>query len=123
VPDWVACVAEQLAIRSARKRLVVIVREFVVLLIAGRSIIFTGKVASGEVHVGDNVFLQSPRGQIEVKVTSLEPSGFRVAGARAGDNVAVVVEPVNLEPVADGFRFTAANQISVESLALHSSQY
>ena len=34
---------------------------------------------------------------------SLEPSGFRKGGARTGHNVAVVVEYVDLEPVADGW--------------------
>lgn len=96
--------------------------EYVVidsLVIEGKSIIFTGKVGSGEIHVGDDLFLQSPRGQVVVKVASLEPSGFRVTGAVAGDNVVVVVKHVNLEPVADGFRHTAANQIQVQSLTLH----
>ena len=83
---------------------------------------FFGKVGSGEVHVGDELFLQSPRGKIVVKVIGLEPSGFRVAGARAGDNVTVVVEHVNLEPVADGFCLTASNQIHVQSLRLHGPQ-
>lgn len=95
--------------------------EFVVvdaLLTAGRSIIFFGKVDRGEVHVGDDLFLQSLHGQIVVKIVSLEPSGFRAAGARAGDNVAIVVEHVNLESVADGFRLTAENQVQVQSLTL-----
>jgi translation elongation factor EF-Tu-like GTPase len=95
--------------------------EFVVvdiLLIAGRSIIFTGKVGSGKVRVGDDLSLQSPQGQMVVKVVSLEPSGFRVAGAQAGDNVGIVVEYMNLEPVADGFRFTAGQQVQVLSLTL-----
>jgi translation elongation factor EF-Tu-like GTPase len=87
--------------------------------IAGRSIIFTGKVDRGEVRVGDDLFLRSPHGQIKVKVISLEPSGFRVAGAKAGDNVAVVVQHVNLEPVADGLCLTSANQVQVQSLTLH----
>ncbi len=92
------------------------------LLIAGRSVIFFGKVGSGEVHMGDDLFLQSPRGQIVVKVISLEPSGFRVVGAKAGDNVAVVVEHVNLESVADGFCLTESNQIHVQSLRLNGPQ-
>jgi translation elongation factor EF-Tu-like GTPase len=103
---------------------------FDALLIAGRSVIFFGKVDSGEVHVADELFLQSPHGQIVikhgqivVKVVGLEPSGFRVAGAKAGDNVTVVVEHVNLEPVADGFWLTASNQIHVQSLRLHGPQY
>ena len=100
--------------------------EFVVvdvLLIAGRSIIFTGKIGSGEVRVGDNLSLQSPQGQMVVMVMSLEPSGFRVAGAHAGDNVAIIVEYMNLEPVADGFRFTAGKQVQVQSLTLRSPRH
>lgn len=93
-----------------------------VLVIAERCIVFTGKVRSGAVRVGDNLFLQSPHGQVSVKVISLEPSGFRRAGARTGDNVAVVVEHVDLEPVADGWLLTAGNQVYVQSLTLHGPQ-
>ncbi|QMV72449.1 hypothetical protein HS961_06140 [Comamonas piscis] len=100
--------------------------EFVVVdafLIEGRSIIFTGKVGSGEVRVGDDLFLRSPHGKIKVKVISLEPSGFRVAGARAGDNLVVVVKHVNLSSVADGFHLTVENQIQVQSLTLHGRRF
>ena len=93
-----------------------------VLLIAERCIIFTGKVGSGEVRVGDNLFLQSPNGRMSVKVISLEPSGFRKGGARTGHNVAVVVEYVDLEAVADGWLLTERNQVLVQSLTMHGPQ-
>ena len=99
--------------------------EYVVadaILIAGQCIIFTGKVETGEVHVGDNLFLQSPQGRISVKVISLEPSGFRRAGARAGDNVAVVVEYLDLAPVADGCLLIPGNRVHVQSLILRGPQ-
>jgi selenocysteine-specific translation elongation factor len=89
-----------------------------VLLIAERCIVFTGSVGSGAVHVGDDLFLQSPQGHIAVKVISLEPRGFRTAGARAGDNVAVVVDYVDLARVADGFTLGADNRVEVRSLTL-----
>ena len=89
------------------------------LLIAERSIVFTGNVTRGEVCVGDNLSLHSPLGQVSVKVISLEPRGFRRAGARTGDNVAVVVGHVGLEPVADGYSHTADNQIHAQALTLH----
>jgi translation elongation factor EF-Tu-like GTPase len=90
------------------------------LVIADRCIVFFGRVGSGAVHVGDDLLLQSPQGTIDVKVMSLEPGGFRRAGARTGDNVAVVVEYVDLAPVADGGRVAEGNRVEVQSLVLRS---
>ena len=88
------------------------------LSIADRSIVFTGKVGRGEVHVGATLRLTSPAGETVVKVKSLEPAGFRRAGAQAGDNVAIVVEPVDLDDVADGFYQGPGKQFAVTSLTL-----
>jgi len=90
------------------------------LVIAERCIVFFGRVGSGTVHVGDDLLLESPQGTIVVKVMSLEPGGFRVAGARTSDHVAVVVEHVDLAPVADGLRVTEGNRVQVQSLVLRS---
>lgn len=68
-----------------------------------RCVVFTGHVSHGAVRVGDVLRLRSPAREVVVKVTSLEPSGFRQSGAVAGDNVAVVVEPFDLDAIADGF--------------------
>jgi len=87
--------------------------------IGKRSIVFTGKIGQGEVHVGDSLILSSPQGELAVTVTSLEPSGFRSSCAMAGDNVAIVIACQDLDTVADGFRHVEGNTYQVKSLTLH----
>jgi translation elongation factor EF-1alpha len=87
--------------------------------IEGRCIVFTGKVEQGEVHVGDKLLLRSPHGEVGVTVKSLEPSGFRRSGAVAGDNVSIVVEPLNLDVIADGFAHVGGISLQVRSLSLN----
>lgn len=87
--------------------------------IGDRCIVFTGKVGKGQVYVGDELLLKSPKGEIAVTVMSLEPSGFRRAGALAGDNVAIVVEPFCLDYIADGFVHVEGSTYQVSALTLH----
>ncbi|MFS2139645.1 hypothetical protein [Duganella sp. Dugasp56] len=87
--------------------------------IDGRCVVFTGKVEQGEVHLGDKLFLRSQHGEVGVTVKSLEPSGFRRSGAVAGDNVSIVVEPLNLDAIADGFCHLGDNSYQVRALSLN----
>lgn len=87
--------------------------------IEGRCIVFTGNVEQGEVHVGDKLLLKSPHGEVRVTVKSLEPSGFRRSGAVAGDNVSIVIEPVDLDVIADGFSHVGGNSYQVRFLSLN----
>lgn len=86
--------------------------------IRDRNIVFTGRVAQGEVRTGDTLLLRSPRGELPVTVISLEPSGFRRAGAKAGDNIAIVIKFQDLREVADGFRHLEGSTYQVQSLTL-----
>ncbi|WP_028103405.1 hypothetical protein [Pseudoduganella violaceinigra] len=90
-----------------------------VLPIGDRCIVFTGKIGKGQVHVGDELRLKSPKGEVGVIVMSLEPRGFRLAGALAGDNVAIVVEPFCLDDIADGFVHVEGITYQVSALTLH----
>lgn len=90
-----------------------------ILPIGALSIVFTGKVGLGAVQVGDNLLLKSPLGEVGVTVKSLEPSGFRHAGAKAGDNVAIVIDHLDLAAVADGFSQIEGNSYQVKSLTLY----
>jgi len=87
--------------------------------IDGRCVVFTGKVEQGEVHVGDELLLKSPQGEVGVLVKSLEPSGFRWSGAMTGDNVAIVVDPFPLGAIADGFCLDENRSFQIRSLTLH----
>lgn len=87
--------------------------------IEGRCIVFIGKIEQGEVHVGDKLVLRSPHGKVSATVKSLEPSGFRRSGAMAVNNVSIVVEPLNLDVIADGFCHVGGNSYQVRSLSLN----
>lgn len=86
--------------------------------IGDRVIVFTGKVGKGQVQIGDELLLKSPQGVVGVTVMSLEPSGFRRAGALAGDNVAIVVEPFSLDDIEDGYVYVEGSTYQVSALTL-----
>lgn len=89
--------------------------------IVDRHIVFCGRVAQGEVRIGDELFLKSPRAELIVRVASLEPGGLRRSGARAGDNVAIVVPYLDLGPVSDGFRLGPDKTCQTHALVLQGS--
>nr|WP_298145582.1 hypothetical protein [uncultured Pseudomonas sp.] len=80
-----------------------------ILQIENRITIFTGKIVGGEVHIGDNVALVSGSGKISFTVKRLEPNGFRHSGAKAGCNVAIVTEYLELSPFAGSMRWTGGH--------------
>ena len=63
--------------------------------ITRRGTVITGRVASGEIHVGDEVRFRSARGaSVQCRVTGVEMLGKILDAARAGDHAGLLLSKV-----------------------------
>lgn len=71
--------------------------------ISGRGTVVTGKVASGEIHIGDEVRFMSKKGKpIQCHVTGIEMFKKVVNAAKAGENVGLLLRGVKGEDIEAG---------------------
>ena len=63
-----------------------------VFAIKGRGVVVLGKVESGEIRVGDEIYFNSPSGVQKIAVTGLEMFHKQIPQAVMGDTVGVLLE-------------------------------
>jgi elongation factor Tu len=73
--------------------------------ISGRGTVVTGKVLSGEIHVGDEVRFMSTKGKsMECHVTGIEMFQKVVSAAKAGEDVGLLLRGLKQGDIEVGTR-------------------
>jgi len=63
-----------------------------VFTIKGRGTVITGRVASGAIRVGDEIFIKGDSGVTKIAVKGLEANRAQITEAMTGDNIGVLVD-------------------------------
>jgi elongation factor Tu len=63
-----------------------------VFTIKGRGSVITGRVHSGAVRVGDEVFFKQQSGVLKIAVKGLESNRAQITEAMAGDNIGLLTD-------------------------------
>lgn len=74
-----------------------------VFTITGRGTVVTGNISSGEVHVGDTLFINE---NITTTVTGIEQFRKQMQSAVAGDNVGLLLKDISRDDIKRGDTLT-----------------
>jgi elongation factor Tu len=70
--------------------------------IRGRGTVVTGRVESGTLNVGDEVYIKGPAGSKKTVVTAIEAFRAQLDRAAAGDNIGLLLHNIAREDVQRG---------------------
>ena len=73
-----------------------------VFAIRGRGTVVTGRVESGTLNVGDEVYIKGPAGSKKTVVAAIEAFRARLDRAAAGDNIGLLLQNIAREDVQRG---------------------
>lgn len=78
--------------------------------IKGRGTVVTGKIDSGTIKLGDEVLIQSQRGERKTFVVGIEMFRKMLDQAKAGDNVGILLKDIGKGDVQPGDVLVGSNQ-------------
>ena len=73
-----------------------------VFTIRGRGTVVTGRVESGRLNVGDEIYIRRPSSSRKTVVTGIEAFRKQLDQAQAGDNVGVLLRDIGKQDVQRG---------------------
>lgn len=74
-----------------------------VFTITGRGTVVTGCISSGEVHVGDTLYINE---EMTTIVTGIEQFRKQIVSAKAGENVGILLSEINRDDIKKGDMLT-----------------